>query len=159
MKRVLVSDAAVEKVNILRDDIGSYEVVKCRIADSVCGLARMISHGLDLNESNVLKYYINDIVDAMDLISDFNELVDNLKDSRDVHLPRYVIEETEDDGNSPTYDYAPNERELEIIQKILEEKNVKLPGIHKIDELTLSEIADAAGMSGKDLHTMVCFRR
>lgn len=158
MKRVLVSDDAALEVSRMRDFIGSYESVKSQIADSMCNLARLLSNGMAIAEDNVLKHYANEVIDAMVVIADYNDIVDKLSDSRDVQLPRYVLDVPEEDNESRSYDYAPNERELEIIQKILEEKNVKLPGIHKIDELMLSEIANISGMPADVLHTMVCFK-
>lgn len=155
MKRVLVSDDAALEVSRMRDFIGSYESVKSQIADSMCNLARMLSNGMDIVEDNVLKYYANEVIDAMVVIADYNDIVDKLSDSRDVQLPRYVLDVPEEDNESRSYDYAPNERELEAIKKILEEKGVKLQGVLQVDEMTLSEIAAAAGVPDEEFHKLV----
>lgn len=157
MKRVLVSNAAADSIAELRDSTGGYECVKFQIADTLSKLAKMLNHGISGTDEEI-HLYATDIVEAMDVVADYNELVDKLNDLRDVKLPRYILEKNEEYNNCTKYDYAPNERELAAIRKILKDKGIdELPGNLTLDEMTFYEIADAIGMSNEDLHTLVCY--
>lgn len=155
MKRVLVNDAAANMIGDLRNSNGSYESVKSQIADCMCKMAGMLNEGRYGADDNVLKFYVNDVIDAMCLVADYNEFLDNLFDSNDKRLSRYVLEKPEEDNDKRRYDYAPSEKELEYVEKIMGEEKIELLGLLKLDELTFREIADTIGMSEKDLFLRV----
>ncbi|MBO6031411.1 MAG: hypothetical protein J6Q22_08055 [Prevotella sp.] len=152
MKRVLMSDDAATMVKRLRDSIGSYEADKIVIADALCKLTDMLTEGADI--SSDLQFHTESIIKVMGVLSTYNDLVDGLSEIMDRRPPKGILERTEE-GEDREFNYAPNDKELEAIEKILADENIGLPSGVKLDELTFSEIADAAGFLCEELDSKV----
>ena len=85
MKHVILSDKMAHQVNVMRDNvIRNYESEKIEIADSLCGLVDMMGFGVDDND---VTPFTNDILKAMRVISNYNDVINGLNETRDVKLP------------------------------------------------------------------------
>lgn len=146
-----MSDDAAIMVKRLRDSIGSYEADKAQIADALCKLSDMLTDGTTPDSD--IYHHTDGIIMVMGVVSAYNDLVDGLSEIRDSRRAKYRLERAEDEDRK--YDYAPDERELEVIEKILSDEKIGLSSDVKLDELTFSEIADAAGFSKDELESKV----
>lgn len=152
MKRVVLSNSAAKEIVRLRDDIGSYEFAKKQIADAQCVLANMLNHGRDKDSD--ISNYADSVITIMGVLSDYNSLVDGLSERNDHEWEIYHMDKEDfEEGNME--DYIPDEKELDLIGKVLESENVKLEGRLRLDEMTFFEIADAVGIHEEELRTKV----
>lgn len=88
MKKVLLSNKGAETVENLRDEFGTFQSEKCDIADTMCGLSDMMQFGIDDND---VTPFATDILRAMNVISKYNDLVNDLNYERDIQEPKYGL--------------------------------------------------------------------
>ena len=153
MKRILVSNNASVLVSAMRNGIGNYEAVKMQIANAQCNLAEMLNNGKD-EESNI-HVYVDEVVDVMGVLADYNTLIDRLSETSDHAWQRYALEYTECDEVNSKYDYAPSQKELATIEKIIKDEKVELSGVLKISEMSFEEIAESLCLSSEAMYKKV----
>lgn len=144
MKRVLLSESAANIVANMRDQIGSYESEKMKIANALSGLSDFIQF---LRDSPDESAFVDNLLYAMDVIASYNRTIDALEASSDWKLPEYYLVEKDGHDAFEKGERMPNDGDVLPIGMVLEKHGVKIPDGLGIENMTIRELAESVGHS------------
>ena len=149
MKKIVLSAQAANDVANLRSQYGGFESEKCEIADSLCGLVDMIQFGIDDND---VTPFTNDILKAMNVISNYNVMINHLNETFEVAKPQYgLVQKMEKCGWD---EHVPSEKQWSAIKRILEDKGIQ-SDVFCNNGVTYGEISNMLGIAADDLRSLV----
>lgn len=156
MKRVLLSKKAVNIISSLRDQIGTFEYEKLKIANALSSLSDFIQF---LRDSPDESAFVDKLLYAMDIIASYNRTIDALAASSDRKLPEYCLVEKDGHDAFETGEYMPNDGDVLPIGIVIEKHGVKIPDGLDVKDMTIRELAESVGYSVEYFNGLVSEQR